>query len=308
MMSNRMHEACRRVGALTSKLVIAAGAVALVLATGLPSGVATAAEGGALNKLLPQKIRERGYVVVASDPSFGPPTSYHPESKPDEWAGSDPDLLRAIGDLLGVEMRWQASPFAGIVTGLIGGRYDVASNAMSITPKRLEEIDMVGYFKLGQTLIVAEGNPQGIKTLDDVCGKRVAVTSGGSQQAALEKYNTTNCTGNPINVVGLKAKPDCLLAVESKNADAAMFGTDYAAYLANDPSSEGAGRFDGLQDTINVFANYRGFGVNKNNPELRDAIAAALAELMKNGTYGKIVEKYGFQSGALTEVAVNRAE
>lgn len=48
-----------------------------------------------------------------------------------------------------------------------------------------------------------------------------------------------------------------------------------------------------------------GIGVNKSNPQLRDAIANALTELVTDGTYAKILDAWGIREGAIEKVNVN---
>jgi len=50
---------------------------------------------------------------------------------------------------------------------------------------------------------------------------------------------------------------------------------------------------------------FQGIGLSKNNPALRGAVAAAFAATIADGTYQKIVEKYGVPRNAVTEVTVN---
>ena len=40
---------------------------------------------------------------------------------------------------------------------------------------------MIPYFQAGQSFVVAKGNPQGIKTTDDLCGKSVAAETGTTE-------------------------------------------------------------------------------------------------------------------------------
>ena len=44
---------------------------------------------------------------------------------------------------------------------------------MTITPDRQKQVAMIPYFMAGQAFLVKKGNPQGFKTLDDLCGKNI---------------------------------------------------------------------------------------------------------------------------------------
>ena len=57
---------------------------------------------------------------------------------------------------------------------------DVLS-AMSDTPERQKSIDFVDYFTAGTSILVKKGNPQKINSLDDFCGKTIALQRGTTQ-------------------------------------------------------------------------------------------------------------------------------
>jgi polar amino acid transport system substrate-binding protein len=48
-----------------------------------------------------------------------------------------------------------------------------------------------------------------------------------------------------------------------------------------------------------------GIGVNKANTALRDAVRKALQALITDGTYGKILQAWGVEQGAIKEATVN---
>ncbi|KPC68348.1 atrA protein, partial [Streptomyces sp. NRRL F-6602] len=48
-----------------------------------------------------------------------------------------------------------------------------------------------------------------------------------------------------------------------------------------------------------------GIAISKSNPELRDAIKAALDAIIESGEYDKIIKKWGVEDGAVTEAVVN---
>ena len=48
-----------------------------------------------------------------------------------------------------------------------------------------------------------------------------------------------------------------------------------------------------------------GIGVSKSDPKLRDALQAALNAIIRDGTYMKILDKYGVQSGAVQSASIN---
>ena len=99
--------------------------------------------------------------------------------------------------------------FDSLIPDLDGGRCDIVWTALYISDKRLEVADAVPYLATGQQVMVPKGNPQGIASLDDLCGKNVAIQSGGLVESRLDTQSTA-CTdaGKPaINNQGYPRSP-----------------------------------------------------------------------------------------------------
>src|SRR6266705_387687 len=103
-------------------------------------------------------------------------------TKQDE--GLDVDIANAIGEKLGVRLRFiDDTDFAGIITALRAGRFDIIMSAMNDTAERRGKgVDFIDSFRAGTSIIAKKGNPQGLHTLDDLCGKTVAVQKGTIQE------------------------------------------------------------------------------------------------------------------------------
>jgi len=72
-----------------------------------------------------------------------------------EIVGIDPDLARAIGDILGYQIEIVDMDFAGIILAVQTGQVDFGMAGMTITEERLEQVDFTqGYFLSGQSIIV----------------------------------------------------------------------------------------------------------------------------------------------------------
>ena len=96
-----------------------------------PSGPAAspAASADDLNALLPEEIRTKGVIKVLTDPSFNP-ISFYKEGSTTEIIGSDPDILRAMGEKLGVTIEFEPTAFPGMLPGVESGRGDLAGGGL----------------------------------------------------------------------------------------------------------------------------------------------------------------------------------
>jgi len=72
-----------------------------------------------------------------------------------EVVGLEPDIARAIGDLLGYEIEILDMDFATIILAVQTGQVDFGMAGMTITPERLEQVDFTqSHFLSGQSVIV----------------------------------------------------------------------------------------------------------------------------------------------------------
>ncbi|MFI7483169.1 ectoine/hydroxyectoine ABC transporter substrate-binding protein EhuB [Kocuria sp. M1R5S2] len=87
-----------------------------------------------------------------------------------ELTGATVALHREIFEELGIEeLEGVNTDFGSLIPGLTAGRFDAVSAGMSILPERCEQAAFSNpEFMYTTALMVAEGNPHGLQTLDDV--------------------------------------------------------------------------------------------------------------------------------------------
>lgn len=251
---------------------------------------------------LPASISSAGQLTIATA-GDGPPYTYKDEKG--ELTGLEIDLGRAIACTLGVDADFQTVAFAGILTGIQGGRYDMGMSTISDTSEREKVMNFVSYQTEGTALIVAKGNPNDVKTIADTCGLRVAVTQGGITQQLVEKQNAL--CGTPMTVTPLPAAADGYLAIRSGRADVFLdtFGT--ALYTSENGSGSG--------DALEVLSEKRyGIGYQavalpktEDGTALTQVVADTIDHLIETGTYGSLYEARGLEQNELPEVAINDA-
>lgn len=294
--------------ALTAAVGLALGLSACSTAASPPPSASSTANANAIHDMLPQDIKDKGVIVVATDPQFGPPTNYRPLDKPNDWAGIEPDILAAIEPVLGVKLQHEQATFTSIIPGVKSGRYDLGSNALGITAERLQQVDMISLWTGTNKLVVRKGNPQKIAGLKDLCGKQVAVVQGDPTQTLLTDWSAKNCAGTEMQLVPFGARPDALVALSSDKVVATVGGDGFLIRLINNLDGNSAGAAD-LYQVLDIpvgTASPSGFAVAKDRAKLRDAVAAAVQKIMDDGTYEKIMLKWHWpKEQILTKTAVN---
>src|SRR5207342_777446 len=95
--------------------------------------------------------------------------------------GMDPDLMKAIGEVLGLKVNVVNATFETIIPGLAAGRYDVGASSFTDTKEREKTVDFVTYLSVGQALLTKSTGPH-LNKLDELCGHTVAVEKGTIEQ------------------------------------------------------------------------------------------------------------------------------
>jgi len=114
-------------------------------------------------------------LVVGTAADF-PPLEFIDENG--NFAGFDIELMNAIAEKIGYEVKWENADFAGLVASLQTGKYDAVISAMTITASRQEEVDFSRpYFRSDQAVVVQESNV-GILSREDLADKTIGVQLG----------------------------------------------------------------------------------------------------------------------------------
>lgn len=250
-----------------------------------------------LAQLLPQAVRDKGTLVVGSDISYAPVEFKDDSGKA---VGIDPDLAAALGKELGITLKFENATFDGLITSLTSKRIDLIMSAMSDNKKRQATIDFVDYFNAGTSILVAKGNPKGIKSLDDFCGQTIALQRGTTQEdVAKAQQAKCQAAGKPLKVLAFDTDPEALLQVKQGRAVADMNDFPVAAYNAK----QSGGAYEVVGDQIE--AGPYGIGVRKEDTQLRDALQKAMQALIDSGEYKKVLDKWDVAQGGLTTATVN---
>lgn len=279
-------------------LVALAAVAAIVLAcsedkTETPSPATSTATGTAVSGgvVTPSRIKDAGKLVAGSDVSY-PPLEFFKEGTQDA-SGFDYDLGAALAKAMGVQFEISNTPFDGIIPALNAKRFDVIMSAMTDNADRREAIDFVDYLVIGTGFLVPDGNPKNVATMDDLCGLKVSVDLATVQA---DQVNTQNekckADGKPeAEVSTFEKDPDAVAALNAGRTDVHMADYPVVVYYASLPDAT----LDTL--TLQIETAPYGIGVRKDDPELKAALEAALAQLIADGTYDQLLDKWQIKAG-----------
>ncbi len=248
--------------------------------------------------LLPQQIRQRGSIRLATDPSYAPMESYAPDGR--TIIGFDADLAAALGSVTGLQVEFVAADFSSAIDETVRGTYDGVLSSMTDTAEREKKVDFIDYLSAGTAVVVQRGNPQGISDLKDLCGQIVAVEKS-TVQADLLRRSQPSCGADKIVIKTFKNNAEALLQVRTGRAVAILNDYPPAAYLATDAETRS---YYQLASTVQYEPGLLGLAVAKDNSELRDALHAALEVLIRSGRYADLLQRWGLGNGALTTSSI----
>ena len=218
--------------------------------------------------------------------------------------GAIVDLAAAMSKQMGRTIVFESIPFNALIPAMQAKRIDITFTMMNDTPEREKLLDFVDFFNLGTMLLIKKGNPEHVESLETLCGKTVSTVQGSTQIALVDEASgKCRAQGKPAIENLQYAQPsDARLQVQTGHVAAFLGNTPVMIYLAK---TAGDGTiFDVVRDH-----EYQpvplGIGVDKSNTELRDALRKSLDALIADGTYRKILEKHGVETGAVKSATIN---
>ena len=246
------------------------GLVALLVGTG--TGMASAAGDNPYGLIDPATI---------SVGTMGDAKPYAFVDANGQFSGFDIEFFLNVVSRMGFDkdhVTFTGQDFSALMPSVANGRFDVAVAAIGTTEARKKNVDFSdGYLAGYLTVLTSE---EGIKTADDLKGKRLGVVQGTLQEIYAEK----NFTGADIVKF-----PDNNSAVSGLNN-----GTVDAHFLDYEAAKQYGETYPALKLAINIpsFDAPAGFVVRKGNDAFREALNTNLHAAMEDGTWRDLYQKW----------------
>lgn len=225
-----------------------------------------------------ETTEEKAVLTVGTNAEFPPFEYVNDNGEPD---GFDIALIKAIGEKMGMDVVVENMAFDSLVTA-IGSKIDVAIAGMTVTEERAQTVDFSdNYYTAVQYVIVPKGSE--IATADDLVGKTIGVQLGttgdfiATDDIADSTVSSYNKAVDAVNDL-INGRVDAVII--DKNP-ALVFAEEYA---------DSVEVIDGAQ--FGFEEEYYAIAMPKGDTELADAINAALAALVEDGTFDALVKEY----------------
>ena len=251
----------------------------------------------AIAALVPDSVKSDGKLTVGTDTSYAPAEFLADDNK--TAIGYDVDLTKALAKVLGLEPETVTSTFDSIVPS-VGSKYDLGISSFTITDERKAAVDFVSYYKAGSTWAVQKGNPTKFDP-SNLCGLKIAVQTGTTQEEEVNEANQSCPADKKIEVLSSKLQTDGTTNVVTGKAVAFYADSPVAGYAI----SQTGGQIESVGEAVGVAK--QGIAIKKGDTQMDEAVQKAMAKLMADGTYTKILKQWGVESGAVDTAEINPA-
>lgn len=215
-----------------------------------------------------------GVLTMGTNATF-PPYEYYDG---DDVVGIDAEIAAKLAEKLGMKLEIVDMDFSSIITAVQTGKIDVGVAGMTVTEERLQNVDFTTSYATGvQVVIVKEDSD--IATVDDLDGKLIGVQEGTTGHIyCSDDYGEEN-------VIAYNNGATAVQALQQGKVDCVVI--DKQPALSFVEANEGLK----ILDTEYVVEDYA-IAVSKDNTALKDALNAALEEMIADGTVQEILDQY----------------
>ncbi|GAA1363430.1 ABC transporter substrate-binding protein [Streptomyces beijiangensis] len=263
--------------------------------------VTSVAKNEAAAALLPADVREQGTLRIATSVGGTPPGAlYLPDGK--TIVGQDIDFADAAAKVLGLKLHREAASFEAILPALGSGKYDLGTGNFGVTDERRKVIDFATYINDGQGFATRKDSKlQKITDLVQLCGLNVATGAGTTFEATLEKNKKVCATaGKKEYRVQTYSDGGALwISLQQGRSDVVMSTINGLRFAVE--QQQGV-KFLNEFHRLDV-----GFAFKKGS-KLAPAFQAAVNQLIKDGTYDRILKKWRTSESAIKESQISPPE
>ncbi|MDQ6748223.1 MAG: ABC transporter substrate-binding protein [Candidatus Dormibacteraeota bacterium] len=243
-----------------------------------------------------------GTLTFGSDVSY-PPQEFYPDGCPKTADGFDIDVAKALAARMGLKYEVVDTKFADVFTALTNKKYDAVISSTTITDERKKTLQFVPYFSAGESFVTLAGSKKSPQELKDLCGLKVAVEKGTTEESDATDANDPAkqgvCAKNHIDFQASDFDKDtqALAALKRGTVDVHFTDSPVASYELLKNTG-----FKITNKTIQSTAP-EGIAVRKDDRAMLAAISEAFNAMKTDGTYKKLLDKWQLAAGDITKAS-----
>ncbi|MCX8738100.1 transporter substrate-binding domain-containing protein [Gilliamella sp. B2824] len=223
---------------------------------------------------------------------IGSDTSYAPFDFIDangEITGFNIEITKALCAKANIECVFKTTDFDALIPSLLSRKIDMISSSLMMTEKRKKQIAFSDEIFVTNSRLITKEGANIMPTVESLKGKRVGVEQGTSQ----EHFANEVWRPNGVIIVPYQNQLQVFSDLVAGRLDASLQDEVTGSYaFLKQPQGKGFA-FAGKALTDKTYFDVGvGLGFRKNDTELREAFNKALVEILNDGTYKKINDKY----------------
>jgi len=217
---------------------------------------------------------------VGTDAAYAP---FESQNEKGEIVGFDIDIVKAVAQKAGLEVKFVNTPWEGIFNALKQGDRDLLVSSITITDERKQTMDFSApYFDAHQLIAVRADSK--VARFDDLKTLKVGVQTGTTGDEAISRLQGKTSP----NIKRFESTPLALSELATGGIDAVVADNGVVVnYVRNNAGS----RFRTVNDPAFTPEQY-GIAVRKGNAALREKLDKGLAAIRADGTYDRIYAQY----------------
>jgi polar amino acid transport system substrate-binding protein len=294
--------ACTSSGEIEKAAAVDKGSTALTVDTRPEQNRVHTPRDDAAVGLLPAGPVDDGVLRVATNP-FSAPLDFYADDNATP-IGNETDIAQLVADALGLKLELVPTDWANWPLATQSGDVDVTISNVTVTEERKKLFDFSSYRVDDLGFLAQAGSTLKVEKPSDVAGHTIAVGSGTNQEKILLAWDAQNRAAGlaPVDVQYFQNDSDTTLALQSGRIDLSFGPNATAAYKAATAPKDFrvVGTVNGgWPDTAQIaVATAKGNG-------LAPAITAALNAAIADGSYAKVLERWGLTSEAVEKSETN---
>jgi L-cystine transport system substrate-binding protein len=222
------------------------------------------------------KVKEEGKLLVGTEGTY-PPFTFHDESG--KLTGFDVEIAREVAKRLGVEAEFKETQWDAMFEGLNSNRFDMIANQVGIREDRQEKYDFSNPYIESSAVVVVSKDNNDVKSFEDIKGLTSAQSLTSNYRDIAEE--------NGAVIQGVDGLAQSIQLLEQGRVDVTV--NDKISILDYMNKQKNSNIKIAAEDED---AGQSGLMFRKGSDKLVDEVNKALEEMMEDGTYEEISNKW----------------
>lgn len=228
------------------------------------------------------KVKNKGTLTVALNPHFAPFEFKTIQDGKDTIAGADIEIAKAIGDELGVKVKFSEMSFDNVLASVQSGKADIAISGISATKERQKIFDFSDTYYDSETVLLVkkDATEKTYKQISDFSKKSIAVQKGSIQE------NIAKANLSDANVVSLAQLGEAINELKSGQVEGVVLEKAIAKGYVDQNSDLTMSDIALKSDSNDAYA----VAMPKGSDDLKTKVNKIIAKLKKEGKIDSYVQ------------------